>query len=87
MKNWFPDKFEYFNFPVGKWRQYCGGGGEDNLKKFVCPLFRFLKERLQSGESVLLHCLAGAHRAGITGVLALMFFRQIPANEVCTSQK
>ena len=27
------------------------------------------------GESVLVHCLAGAHRAGTTGIISLMHFQ------------
>eukprot|EP00092_Neocalanus_flemingeri_P042509 GFUD01046492.1.p1 GENE.GFUD01046492.1~~GFUD01046492.1.p1 ORF type:complete len:119 (-),score=12.32 GFUD01046492.1:11-367(-) len=81
MKNWHPDKYKYLNFPVGKWRTFCEGG-EETLENFLCPLFEFLEDNLQAAGSILLHCLAGAHRAGITGVLALMLFRQIPAKEL-----
>ena len=81
MKNWHSDKYRYLNFPVGKWKQFCAAGEKD-LKEFLCPLFSFLEDNLQSGGSILLHCLAGAHRAGITGVLALMYFNKIPAQEV-----
>ena len=42
------------------------------LLSFVRPLFEFLDEALAAGDSVLIHCLAGAHRAGTTGCLALM---------------
>mmetsp|Transcript_21017 Transcript_21017/g.25514 ORF Transcript_21017/g.25514 Transcript_21017/m.25514 type:complete len:91 (+) Transcript_21017:96-368(+) len=32
----------------------------------------FVDQALGKGENVLIHCLAGAHRAGTTGVLVLM---------------
>ena len=41
------------------------------VKRFVDPMFKFVDDALARG-SVLVHCLAGAHRAGSTGVLLLM---------------
>ena len=32
---------------------------------FANPMFSFIEEAIGKGESVLVHCLAGAHRAGI----------------------
>ena len=39
---------------------------------FVQQLFDFVEGALTAGSSVLIHCLAGAHRAGTTGCLLLM---------------
>ena len=39
---------------------------------FVQQLFDFVEGALAAGSSVLIHCLAGAHRAGTTGCLLLM---------------
>jgi protein-tyrosine phosphatase len=39
---------------------------------FVQQLFDFVEGALVAGSSVLIHCLAGAHRAGTTGCLLLM---------------
>ena len=36
------------------------------------PLFDFVDSKLGAGESVLIHCLAGAHRAGTAGTACLM---------------
>lgn len=41
---------------------------------FVDPLFEFIDAALSAGNSVLVHCLAGAHRAGTTGCLCLMHY-------------
>lgn len=41
---------------------------------FVDPLFAFIDSALSRGSSVLVHCLAGAHRAGTTGCLCLMHY-------------
>eukprot|EP00798_Chlamydomonas_sp_ICE-L_P006340 gene6340-2965_t len=42
------------------------------MVQFVDPMFRFVDEALVKGGGILLHCIAGAHRAGTTGVACLM---------------
>ena len=37
-------------------------------------LFDFVEVELGAGKSVLIHCLAGAHRAGTAGTACLMHF-------------
>ncbi len=37
----------------------------------------FIDEALVRGQSVLVHCLAGAHRAGTTGCLCLMHYEHL----------
>ena len=39
---------------------------------FLKPLFDFVDKKLSGGENVLIHCLAGAHRAGTAGTACLM---------------
>mmetsp|Transcript_37390 Transcript_37390/g.84703 ORF Transcript_37390/g.84703 Transcript_37390/m.84703 type:complete len:138 (-) Transcript_37390:344-757(-) len=58
----------YLRFPTSFWMQH-----ERNLAAFVTPLFDFVDRALGKGENVLVHCLAGAHRAGTTGCLLLMY--------------
>lgn len=41
---------------------------------FVKDLFAFIEGALAKGECVMVHCLAGAHRAGTTGVSCLIHF-------------
>ena len=36
------------------------------------PMLEFINDVINRGESVLVHCLAGAHRAGTTGTLLLI---------------
>ena len=38
-------------------------------------MLQFIEGCLGKGESVLVHCLMGAHRAGTTGVICAMHFR------------
>ena len=55
-----------------------GPGGPDRPKRsasvlaFTAQVFDFVEAAVASGGAVLIHCLAGAHRAGTTGVLCLM---------------
>lgn len=64
--------FRYLYFPIGKWRDARGLGSHRGMAKVVAPLLGFVAEALEEGQSVLIHCLAGAHRAGTAGVLCLM---------------
>lgn len=49
---------------------------------FVQQLFDFVEGALAAGSSVLIHCLAGAHRAGTTGCLLLMHKTGLGADQV-----
>ena len=40
-------------------------------------VFQFIQHHLDNGQSVLIHCLAGAHRAGTTGVAWLLYQHNI----------
>ena len=37
------------------------------IETFLKPVLEFINDVINRGESVLVHCLAGAHRAGTTG--------------------
>lgn len=76
--------FHYLAFPVGLWeppRSWPDVTPGDvspttptpqALLEYFAPLFRFVSSELANGRSVLIHCLAGAHRAGSAGVACLM---------------
>jgi len=38
-----------------------------------------VSDALDNGHNVLIHCLAGAHRAGVVGVACLMFLKDLDA--------
>lgn len=61
---------EYFRFNVARHHHICTT--PQALSDFVGELFSFIDAALAKGASVLVHCLAGAHRAGTTGCLLLM---------------
>ena len=65
--------FSYFRFNISFWM--TGGKRMDTregLERYTARLFAFIDEATGAGRSVLVHCLAGAHRAGTTGVLVIM---------------
>ena len=61
----------YYRFNVAYHSQHSAD--PSSLATFVGKLFVFVDAALAAGRSVLVHCLAGAHRAGTTGVLLLMY--------------
>ena len=70
--------FEYLRFNIASWPRHINlADPEASLLRFVRPLFEFIDGALQRGEMCLVHCLAGAHRAGTTGCLLLMYKHQL----------
>ena len=63
--------FRYLRFHAAGWSSLVDFT-HSSVMRFVEPLFGFVDEALATGNSVLVHCLAGAHRAGTTGCLLLM---------------
>mmetsp|Transcript_13159 Transcript_13159/g.21450 ORF Transcript_13159/g.21450 Transcript_13159/m.21450 type:complete len:279 (-) Transcript_13159:64-900(-) len=77
-RNYFEDDAElrYLRFLIGRWREVRAvRDGGDGTWRFWEPYFAFLLDSLNSGENVLVHCLAGAHRAGTAGVASLMLLQ------------
>jgi len=48
--------------------------------EFTKHLFDYIDETVLRGESVLVHCLAGAHRAGTTGCACLVHYAGLEAD-------
>eukprot|EP01006_Ploeotia_vitrea_P056686 TRINITY_DN68118_c3_g1_i1.p1 TRINITY_DN68118_c3_g1~~TRINITY_DN68118_c3_g1_i1.p1 ORF type:complete len:196 (+),score=7.17 TRINITY_DN68118_c3_g1_i1:27-614(+) len=61
--------YKYFRFQI---YEAPTRGPPAAVLKFFTPVFEFIDAALERGESVLVHCLAGAHRAGTTGIAYLM---------------
>ena len=60
--------FEYKRFNVTFWPSES----LEALTSFMAPMLEFVDKCVASGGGVLVHCLAGAHRAGTTGCMLLM---------------
>jgi len=68
--------FFYKRFQVAHWRHMVHKYSCSALE-FAMPTFKFIDAALARGEGTLIHCLAGAHRAGTTTVAFLMYKRQL----------
>eukprot|EP01039_Chlorochromonas_danica_P004278 gene4278-4698_t len=77
---------EYFNFPISHWQMYVNSTNASVLG-FVEPLFEFIEFAISRGDSILIHCLAGAHRAGTTGVACLVHYLRCEPGEAITIAK
>ena len=70
-----PD-FKYFRFPVANWWRAKLDSDQAVLTYFG-ELFAWIENELCQGNNVMVHCLAGAHRAGTTGVALVMHFARL----------
>ncbi len=66
------DSFVYYRFLVSSWGTQMKSRDDEAILRFFEPVYEFIQSAVSQGNSVLIHCLAGAHRAGTTGVLYLM---------------
>ena len=69
-------KQKYLKFNIAHW-QSAGHTDfrrrpNEEIVAFLESMLAWVDAALASGGSVLVHCLAGAHRAGTTGILCLM---------------
>ena len=74
---------QYWDFPIAT---HAGEGvatAEDpqGVLALFEPVMQFIQAAVAGGGSVLIHCFAGAHRAGTTGVAYLMHTEAIGAEE------
>jgi len=67
--------FKYYRFDISSivWK-FWNKFDEKDVYELLSPLFLFIDSALELGNSVLVHCLAGAHRAGTTGILSVMHY-------------
>jgi protein-tyrosine phosphatase len=52
-----------------------------DVLEFFNDVHSFIDEALENGKNVMVHCLAGAHRAGTTGVSYMMRAGKMSFNE------
>jgi len=93
LPNYHTGQLKYYNFDVTWWKRQVGVfpsyGHElytkgDHLRKladFLQPMLQFIDMTISRGGSVLVHCLAGAHRAGTTGTICLLHFGGLSARQ------
>jgi hypothetical protein len=77
-------EFEYFRFPISHWWREAKEISSTNVAtadeaviQYFDRLFQWGDPVLSEGQNILVHCLAGAHRAGTTGVVYLMHLEKL----------
>ena len=67
------ERFHYKRFPVSHWWREEGMDTPEGVVNFFEKgCHAWIADALQQGHNVMVHCLAGAHRAGTTGVSFMM---------------
>mmetsp|Transcript_21746 Transcript_21746/g.36378 ORF Transcript_21746/g.36378 Transcript_21746/m.36378 type:complete len:199 (-) Transcript_21746:245-841(-) len=79
-------KLNYYNFAISHWQGFTNSTNASILG-FAGPLFQFINSAVSAGESVLIHCLAGAHRAGTTGVACLIHYAGLDVQTAIVTAK
>merc|ERR1712194_486483 len=72
---------KYYRFPVSHWWREPNMENPRNVLVYFAPYFAWVDEQLAAGSNVMVHCLAGAHRAGTAGVAYVMYAQRRPAME------
>jgi hypothetical protein len=80
-----PERPRYYRFNVVAHARYSTQVA--SLLQFLVPLFGFVDSALAAGGNVLVHCLAGAHRAGTTGCLLLMYKEKLRAADAVATAR
>jgi len=70
--------YSYYRFPITKWGGMMHSPGKRRVTDFFMQPFNFIDSALKDGHNCLIHCLAGAHRAGTTSVAFLMYKHGLP---------
>lgn len=78
--------YKYFNFPIAIWQACVATPGNkrgkygENLPEVAVwfgGLVAFIDDAIANGQCILIHCLAGAHRAGSTSIALLMHYANL----------
>ena len=64
---------QYKRFPISQWWRAGRLESHEAVLAYFSDPFAWISTATAEGHSVLIHCLAGAHRAGTTGVAFMMF--------------
>ena len=88
-------EIKYYNFPIANWQKCVQHRGKKTMidssapdvHQFFQRLFQFLDQAIASGANVLVHCLAGCHRAGSTCVAILMHYEDQSLDDAIIAAK
>jgi protein tyrosine/serine phosphatase len=79
-------RLAYYNFTISHWTEKTNSTNA-SIFAFADPLFAFIDNAISNGKNVMIHCLAGAHRAGTTGCLCLMHFANLDVKSAIRTAK
>eukprot|EP00090_Calanus_glacialis_P020901 TRINITY_DN32250_c0_g1_i1.p1 TRINITY_DN32250_c0_g1~~TRINITY_DN32250_c0_g1_i1.p1 ORF type:complete len:216 (-),score=71.98 TRINITY_DN32250_c0_g1_i1:97-693(-) len=86
LRNYHEKFITYYTFNIAWWRRSVGDSQKE-LQDFILPVLEFIEKEVKSGHNVLIHCLAGAHRAGTTAILCLMHLAGLDCDKAITTAK
>lgn len=84
--NFHEKHLKYYTFAISNWQSFVNSTNA-SLLVFIDPMFKFIDEAIERGENVLVHCLAGAHRAGTTGCACLMHYASMDVPTAISTAK
>merc|ERR1712059_150753 len=87
IRNYHEGILEYRTFDIAWWKRNLVDGEEESILDFLLPHLDLIEEKLSNGDNILLHCLAGAHRAGTAGILCLMHFAGLDAKKATSTAR
>ena len=79
--------FSYKRFPISHWRSVKDMDKAEVVGAYFGDVFSWVDAALAGGHSILIHCLAGAHRAGTTGTAFLMHAAKLSATQAIAAAK
>lgn len=81
------EEFCYLHYPIAWWRTPGIHRSDKGMARLSAPLLGFVSSALESEHNVLIHCLAGAHRAGTASVACLMHLATLDAPSALCAAK
>ena len=54
---------------------------DEGILRYFHPLFNYINQVVSNGQNVLIHCLAGAHRAGTAACSWLIFANNLSVKD------
>ena len=75
IKNFFPDKFKYFNINLLD-------SATENIKQYFDESYKFIDEGIKNGGNVLVHCHAGVSRSSTILIAYIMRSKKMKMDKV-----
>ena len=82
-------EFTYLRFPIGTIYSFppFDIGTDEGVVRYFNVAFGYIEEVMEKGQNVLIHCLAGAHRAGTTATSWLLYKENLSVTDAISLAK